>query len=72
MEDKYKQMLAVAYDLISVLKKEGKLSCALPCIYCRHYDNHKEPCRGRFEWLFDKAIAAILREERSNDTCGTE
>lgn len=54
-------LLDKAYELISELEKQGKLTCILPCSMCKHDDK----CTGTFEWVYLDALKHLVEANRS-------
>ena len=54
-------LLDKSYELISMLEDQGKLSCNLPCILCKHDDM----CTGIFEWKYMDALKHLVETLRS-------
>lgn len=61
----YKFLLAKTMELLGELSEH--LTCSLPCIYCKKYDENTV-CDGQFEWVYKDRIEEIIHPNSKKES----
>lgn len=63
----YKFLLAKSMELLEELSEH--LTCSLPCIYCKKYDENTV-CDGQFEWVYKDRIEEFIHPNSKKESEG--